>query len=61
MKLGLNPSYSGVAKILPLCTSYKQKYGDTVMEEKEQLYYFAGQRGNTVGQHLRNCAPFPSE
>ena len=38
------------AKILALYTDVEQKYGEKVMEEKiEWTYFFARQRGNTVG------------
>ena len=39
-----------IAKILALCTDAEQKYREKIMEEKKEwLYFFARQRGNTVG------------
>ena len=59
MKLGLNPSYSGVAKILPLCAPMPKRNMETQLWRRKSSFITLPGKGGTVGWHLRNCAPLP--
>ena len=52
---------STVAKILALCAPVPNRNTETELwkRKKKWLYYFARQRGNIVGQCLKNCASPP--
>ena len=40
---------------------WRQSHGGQSHSRKEWLSYLAMQRGSTVGEGLKNCAPFPGE
>ena len=59
MKLGLNPSYTGVAKILPLCAPMPKWNMETQLWRRKSGFIALPGKAGTVGWHLRNCALFP--